>query len=178
VCPRGGPDGGGGRLGGQPVGGAGVHPAEQRLDEGVHHLATEPLADQVTDAAVTGHEPSRQDRLHRRPQDPAGGQHPRPPHGAEVGRGAEHRPLRQRSQTAPDPQRDPSRRGCDELVAEPELADEALALGLASQERVGPHVEPGAGERHRADLAPGAVVRLDDDHLGERPGAATPSRDR
>ena len=65
-----------GGAGGDLAGVPGVHPAQQRLDQPVDHLVTEPLLDQVADARVAVAEGRRrQHRVQLRPRTPLFRQH-------------------------------------------------------------------------------------------------------
>ena len=127
---------------------AGVHPAQERLDQPVHDLVAEPAGDQVADREVLAH---RQPGLL--------GLDPRQPLRrqdaglTELGQVERH--AHQRARQRPQPAAGPDPRGLDGRVhrLQPELAGQVDALGPPVEHRLGADVD-----EHAADLGPAQLA--------------------
>ena len=126
---------------------AGVHAAEQRLDQPVDDLVAEPGRDQLADGDVLAVGERGDPAVSSRSRaSPASLRTPDAATCVDVGGHAHHRP-RQRPQRSPGPDGRRGRRGVDDV--EPELAREVDAFRPPSQHRLGADVHGDAGRPRR-----------------------------
>ncbi len=152
---------GGGR---EAAGVAGVHPAEQGLDQSLDHLVAEPRGDEVADRHVVG-DVGR--GLGGRARQPLRAQHPAGRELVEV-EGDAHERARQRAQGSARP--DPGRRGGRVQDLGAELVGQVQPLGAAGQHRLGADVDGEPGDLGAAQLPAELRGRLEQQHVAPRRG--------
>ena len=128
----------GGGAGREQASLAGVHAAEEGLDEAVDDLVAEPAGDQVADRDVAVELERGQRRLLADPGEPVVGEDAGALEVVEVERDA-HQRARERPQVAAGPDAGPRGRGVDDL--EVELAGQVDPLGPSVEHRLGADVD-------------------------------------
>lgn len=159
---------------GQVVGPAGVHAAEHRVDQPLHHLVAEPVADQRADRHVLV-------RAEQRPAAVAVGVRGRRRHRRhlrQIPRYADQGAARDGAQPAVDGERGLPDGGVDDRVGQPEPADQADGGGLragrvAHQELLGAELDGLPGQFAGAQLAAEGAGLLVHGDLSAGGGAVT-----
>ena len=158
---------------------AGVHPAEQRLDEPVGDLGPEPAVDQVADRDVAVDAARAAAPARGEPRSSPSGEST--PDAASWSRSS-GTPISERGSGRSEPRvqiRDDATVGCS--IGRPELAGEVDALGSAVEHRLGADVDGHPGDLGAQQLAADPGRRLEDEHVvpgrgqvagGRQPGDA------
>ena len=153
-----------GRVQGQQVGPAGVDPAEQRVDQPVHHLPAEPTPDVLSDRHVAVQRLERARRLRGDLGECRRVEHARRAQRLELGRHPEHRAGWQRAGTPADDHPGGRRDRVRQLPAQPDFCGQRNALRGAGQERLRALVHRQPAELGHPQLAAEPVGALQHGH--------------
>ncbi len=144
----------------QPLGVAGVDPADERIHESLEHFATESVRHHRPERVIRRW-PTGQQWLEGSPCHATGAQDARAGDRKELGGHAEHEPRRQSAELAPSPHVGAPDRGRDQVTAEPESPAQLDCFGHPGEERVGGLVDIESREARGADVPTEPIAGLE-----------------